>query len=93
MCLYKSISVKKIQNSQDFQLPKPGPRFVMSYSCFFTFDELRWEGVVRFTDIDGIGDHQCLHFFLQGIIQLLIIFEAKINFHFRAWESDKCSHV
>ena len=47
--------------------PNPGPRFPTSY-VFFMFDELKWEVVVCFVYIDGIGDHHSLSFFLRGII-------------------------
>ena len=42
--------------------PKQGHGFLTPYAMIFFIQDLMWEVIVRFVDIGGIVDHQCLKF-------------------------------
>jgi hypothetical protein len=52
----------------------------MSYVVvFFMFSVLRSEVIIRFVDISGIADHQCLSFFFIKHLQKISVFPQNIE--------------
>jgi hypothetical protein len=52
----------------------------MSYVVvFFMFSVLRSEMIIRFVDISGIVDHQCLNFFFIKHLQKISVFPQNIE--------------
>ena len=49
-----------------------GPGFPTSYVMVFFFSELGWEVIVRFRDIGGIVDRQCLY--IQRHVYMFILY-------------------
>ena len=59
---WNTIIINKVNSPHCCVCPMPGLGFPTSYVVvFFMFNNLRWYVIVRFVDIGGIVDHQCLN--------------------------------
>ena len=54
------------------------------HTCFFIFSDLGLEVIVRFVDIDGIGDHYCFHCYYIGIFSFF--FRKCTDDLFKTWK-------